>query len=738
MKKIITLILASSMLAASVPAVIADEDLGSLTLDKASALAVADDGYIENMPDGMAVSELVSNFRDPKNVTVKSASGEVLGLFDIPGSDAVVSYASGDVTAKTWMTGDTNRDGQVNAKDVSGMVKSQAGYSVDMCTRAADVNADGVANSKDIAQVMKKVAGWDVTIAKPAYAGEITEFEDAGIKLLFSDVMCRYGQSDTTIEDGLTDRVYRMAKNEIETAQIVITSDADHAGMTLEFTDLVNENGAKLECEYKVGYYYQFDMLNKMEGCDWNDIESDFFVEPFLTLNEAFDLGANQSKIFAVRIHSTADSEAGMYSAQVSLKNADGQVVKTGKLRVYVWDFTLSEKTASASAFGLGRNSIVNEVINRYGDYATLSAMKTQEEIGVMIDEEMVKWTDYMLDNRLTPYHLPYSNVDDPRNDPYVNNPRVTSFCIWGGNAAPTYDESYDKLDDLADMYRRHKDDATWLDKAYVYVVDEPCEWSQFDFMDRFWQGMSERLGDIPFQVVTPLAMNKYDANHPEYLDFAERTAHSTNILCPQIYAFSPYATPEMRKLDPYEYPGYAKDFSGGRHGYEKYGEFRDRYEAWRETGDYKMWWYNCVSPGYPYSNYFNSYRGVCSRVMLWQQYYFDIDGFLYWAVDFWVRAEHDTVQISKRKLGSGDGLFLYPASLFRSEDIVPSVRLEYLRDSFEDFQYMSQLEEFIGKEAVLEYVTKVTHGMLQYTEDPEVLAGARDQLGFMLENVSK
>lgn len=76
MKKLITVLCAASILAASVPAVAVSGSFPELTLAKASPLEVGSDGYISYMRSGTTASELCANFCDGRNVTVTAKDGD--------------------------------------------------------------------------------------------------------------------------------------------------------------------------------------------------------------------------------------------------------------------------------------------------------------------------------------------------------------------------------------------------------------------------------------------------------------------------------------------------------------------------------------------------------------------------------------------------------------------------------------------------------------------------------------
>ena len=689
MKKFLTLALAAVMLFSALPAAFAEENPTEPTLCDASAYEInPETGYIENIPDFITVRELLNNFCDKDKLTVTSADGTALKLDDPAGSGALVSC--GDSSVKVLVHGDVNRDAKINMKDISGMIRLLASYDVDIVNEAMDVNYDGNRNMKDVSAMIRYLAGWNVDITNHAiYDAKTAENEDSTVTMYFDHIMNRISET-TTEPNGYYSYTVRTAKNEIEDVQILLTSEEEKTGLTLRVGDIVNQNGDVLPAEVRYGYYYSFGII----GTD-----GDRFVDPYITLDGPFDLPAGLSRSFLIKVKTPIDAEAGLYKTDVELLDSEGKVIKTAEVRVYVWDFVLDEKTACETAFGMGRP-----------DYKT--------------------YYDYMLENRIAAYHLPY-DVTDSRADEYMSNPRVTSFCVSGGgqyNGIP--DRSTAEYQSIYAKLRTNED---WLDKAYIYLLDEPWKEEQFDAAADLYNYLCEILPEKDFQIVTPLANNGYDVR--ENIDFTERLEPYINIWCPQSYAFRPYM--------PYsEYAKVADSYRNVRYdfymwttsaNFKQYGQWRDRYESFRERGD-KMWWYICCAPEVPYANFFQCYQGAIDRMVLWQQYMFDIDGLLYWCVDYY--AINDSNNISLKKTNGGDGLLIYEGELFGSTGPAPSIRFESVRDGIEDFQYLSQLEALVDRETAMKYVNRLTTTILDHTDEYTDIVEVRDELGYLLESL--
>ena len=720
MKKIICLALASIMLIASLPATFAEE--GELTLDPNSSLVI-EDGYIENLPADCTAAELLAEFADKDNVTITDKDGNPLGLSDKVGA-ATVTY--GSTSVKTYLMGDANSDSGISTKDVSFMLKKQAGFASEINEKASDVNNDGTVNAKDVAQILKFLAGWDVVLQGKSYAGIAAENEDAAIDYGFDTVMKRVGRSNTSLDGRRKDYVARMAKNELEDIQLLITATEDRNDLTLTVSPLTNANGAELKYEMLAGYYYDMGIFKKLEGADYSseNTDSDYFPEPLPEYRgEAFNIAKDNSKAFMMRVNSDADTEAGLYKATAILKDAAGKELKKMEFRVYVWNIVLPVKPSSDTAFSLDYMSILLD----QGDLDYINHVMTEEDRIAVYE----RWYEYMLDQRISAYKLPV-DITSPEADKWMSDPRVTSFCTNGGGQHNG--ESAISKEAFQAIYDKLKGNEDWLYKAYVYTLDEPCDdgvgWAkgQYDWVH-------EWVPDVETHICVPMASNQMRSwNDEPVMDTAAYLMQYSDIICPQSYFFTTYYSMEEYKLDKSVKPKGTNDSATTRQVFEKYGQFAYRWEQWREEGK-RMWWYVCCSPTMPHANFFSYYQGVCTRVLMWQQYMFDVDGLLYYSTIRWN-------QVSKRRLDlseGGDGLLLYTGSTFGQESYpVSSVRLEQIRDGLEDFDYLTMLEEKIGRREVMKFVENVTTDVLKYTEDADQLASVRDEVGFYLESLSK
>ena len=256
---------------------------------------------------------------------------------------------------------------------------------------------------------------------------------------------------------------------------------------------------------------------------------------------------------------------------------------------------------------------------------------------------------------------------------------------------------------------------------------------------------MAAAVPEKDFHIVVPLASNEMftvDQSDPNHggatADTVEYTMWYSDVLCPQSYAFTPYYSSAERSeakkkgITLFPYGSYINRWTD-KNNYEFYGnkQFQQRYDEYADSVQ-KRWWYICVSPTLPHPNYFKYYQGAAQRITLWQQYMFHSDGLLYWDM---MQGWNGTNK-KRNSCGDGDGQLIYWGEIWGQTGPVSSIRLEYIRDGIEDFQYMKQLERAgVGRDDVIaEYVNRVTTGVLFYSEDPYEIESARVDLGFALE----
>ena len=683
MKKLLSFVLATLMLSTSAIPVFAEDSPAGLTLAEDSHLVLdAETGYVDKIDGTITVGDLKANFAN--EITVAGKSDEDFVATD----DAIGEY-------KALIYGDVNRDGKVNLSDVSGMLQSIAGWSVNVNTDAADVNKTGDVNLTDVTKLLKKIAGWaDISLGNVRMIFEnkalTAENEDSTLKLSFTSIMNKLSSTDVQ-HTGEHSYKINTARNEYESCTVYLYSDVAREGMTIELSDFVSEYGdAVLDAKIEWVQYLDCVVFREINPSNFSmsavNEESNQnggkFPEVVLELADSFEIPACEAVQFIITTNAGKDTPAGMYKATLTVKDSEGKEVKKADVYSKVYDFTLPDTPYSASLFN------GNQTVEDY---------------------------EFMLNYNVNDYCLPYEITDD-RADAYMDDPRVTAFVIAGGGqwyGLNMYAGIMNKSDDQTIAnYNKVASNPDWFKKGLFYYTDEPCDGGLY-FVKQCYERVTELLGTTNIRNMTPLASNTYadDDAQVKNIDAVAFIDPYINVWCPQSNAYHLQA--EKGKWT-------------SRYAYNKYGEYADRVNQFKANGE-EEWWYVCCSPEIPFANYFTVYQGVITRLLSWQQYFNDVDGVLYY------RTFGGTITKYKFDISGGDGVLQYEAYHWGRDGYAPSWRLLQIRDGFDDFDYLHIAEELCGRKAVMDVVTNVSSGMLKYTEDYRVLEAARNEIMEMI-----
>ena len=293
------------------------------------------------------------------------------------------------------------------------------------------------------------------------------------------------------------------------------------------------------------------------------------------------------------------------------------------------------------------------------------------------------KYYDVMLNRYgICAYSLPY-DILDPRADEYMNNPRVSAFIV------PNYN--------LQAYYNKLKTNPKWLDKSYFYLVDEPMYMSDYN-------RLSSMVNNIKNVFPRPNVMVPYYENYP--VDGDGRTSYQImqndcTVWCPKINLQI----------------------------YEDMNTFMKNEKA---NGD-KYWWYCCWGPDEPYCNLLIDMDSQYHRLMLWQQYLYDVEGFLYWAINNWRSGNPWDTTVTIPEISAtayGDGSLLYPGNRVGIDGPVASLRLQVWYYGTQDYYMFQMAEAAFGGDYVDEQIKRVTNKVYKYSDDKNNIEKVRIEIG--------
>ena len=160
---------------------------------------------------------------------------------------------------------------------------------------------------------------------------------------------------------------------------------------------------------------------------------------------------------------------------------------------------------------------------------------------------------------------------------------------------------------------------------------------------------------------------------------------------------------------------------------------------AAQNKGD-EVWSYNTLVQDAASPKWEMDFAPVNYRIQpgfLNQQYGFR--GLLYYSVDLWSSDPWNNPNVLVDGLFNypGEGMLVYPGQQVGLPGVVPSIRLKWLRDGVDDFDYIELLKKAGLGTWALQVVSTVASDWNTWTKDPQALESARIQLGEKLDQLS-
>ncbi len=212
-----------------------------------------------------------------------------------------------------------------------------------------------------------------------------------------------------------------------------------------------------------------------------------------------------------------------------------------------------------------------------------------------------------------------------------------------------------------------------------------------------------------------------------------------------EIFSFVKEHAPSLKRLLTFGY-GATRPWEPGKEGLPAYADLAGYVDIWvphsdcfhypflrerQKVGD-EIWMYVCISAQKPYPNIWAiDYPGIDHRILFWQCFKYDVEGFLYWAITYWEKNPWEDPQTYPG--GNGDGSLLYPGE----DGPINSIRWEIIREGIEDYDYLQLLKGKIGEKAKKE-LEGIVEDLTKYTQDGEKLEERRIRIGEMLEKLMK
>ncbi len=404
-----------------------------------------------------------------------------------------------------------------------------------------------------------------------------------------------------------------------------------------------------------------------------------YWTDPAALLGpgKRFKLNKDETMAVLADFTTTADTPAGDYEYELGITDKKGNVLNKVKITVHVWNFAMPE------------------------------GHKFQTAVG---NDPSVLYYEMLLEHNLSGYRMPYDILDDEANA-YMSDPRVTSFEV----VIPKNEDGTINEEKLLEIYAKLKTDDVWLNKAYFYPIDEPHTAEHIEKFEKLCKSLRELCPDI--RITVPYYTNLQITDDLDQIDFMDKYI---DLHCPKLANWD-----EDQIYDDYQM--------------SKYASFDERMKELQEKGE-TVWAYVCNYPLAPYLNVKVDDEGLTSRVLFWQFYQRDIEGFLYWHTSYYSMLGNGgnpwgSVDTFNNGI-YGDGILIYTGTGAGLPKQMPvgSIRLKIIRDGIDDIELLYMAEELFGREWVDERVNKVSKSLTTVDVSSDEFASLRIEIAEALE----
>ncbi|MEA5571817.1 DUF4091 domain-containing protein [Calothrix sp. UHCC 0171] len=117
------------------------------------------------------------------------------------------------------------------------------------------------------------------------------------------------------------------------------------------------------------------------------------------------------------------------------------------------------------------------------------------------------------------------------------------------------------------------------------------------------------------------------------------------------------------------------------------------------------------------------------------------LTGLLYWRMDLWTSNPWHDVRTFFDKFDNnrpypGDGMLVYPGEQVGVKGIVPSMRLKWLREGVEDYEYVEIMKRLGQEKSALLLSKSVGRDWRNWTQKPQVILSVRNRLAKGIERI--
>ena len=496
-----------------------------------------------------------------------------------------------------------------------------------------------------------------------------------------------------------------LAQNEKEGFQLFYREQEKERDLRIEVSPFVksNSNDTLKHSVYWEEFFYAEPYGNFLGAPD-SLAEA---LVPYYGETHKTTIGHN--KVFFIELESRKNQTPGGYYISTITVYDGNTILATKAIYAKVWNFALPENHYSDVVMGL---------YNRNSDYGATSSFLRLNGINVNAQGNVAEsdlpaakqildgYQECLLEHGVSTYEIPrWKMADDLKAaELTMANPCRKVFAVPVNPGADFNGSAFtSSAQEVIANYKNLVYDNPFLkDKAFFYLMDEPV----------VNEGTEALLNAISNNLTT--LWPGYHAVAPFKGDYSQTISMlegKTDILCSNQSLFDPWVEGDEFHPDPALYAPKQVIFED----FIDRSNHPDRFRTWRYQGNGKTggtyFWISALATS-----------GMMRRIVFWQQYRMNSDGGVHWNCAYlpndWTKK---TIPPSFGSgTGNGDGVLLYPGTMFGQDADKPvvSLRLKQLAAGVDDYDYLRLGNEFLTENdmiSVIKWTYKNNHSLNCY-----------------------
>lgn len=475
------------------------------------------------------------------------------------------------------------------------------------------------------------------------------------------------------------------AKGEYESFQIIVSAgDADITDVGIEITEPTN--GEKKIDNTCIKVYWEKYVNVSVPTSIYSP---GYYPDALLPFEKALEYGENtiaakNNQGIWIEIRVPDDATAGVYGGNVNI-TLDA-VNHSIPYSVKVFDFSLPEKTHAQTAYGLWYDQLVNDAGFSDADNGLHKSLTT---------ELKENYYNGLSEYRISPMIFPTGTTGSASDfaaaaNKYASDDKIANFQIPTQTQTATsefitaphttinYATTVEYIKALA---QASTNENNLVSKGYFYVanlIDEPTS-DKYDLV--------KEIDDFIAKAKQEVADMDIFANKEEVRQAVLNIPHLVT----------------GKLVD--ELEGHVDTFCSTT---EYYSSAFYRYEmaACQKQGT-GAWWYTAVKPRAPMPSYHIDATMSEHRILGWQSKEKNIEGNLYWSSSVFYKYNYAAAVYESRDVwndpyafpgAAGDGFLIYPGAKYGIDSFIPTLRLQAIRDGYEDYEYLWMLDQAIAE----------------------------------------